>query len=681
MKNNKIFSKKLFLDGISQTRVPGLVSIILTLFVFMNDYFVKFNSSAPEYNSKAVIYAFAIYVPMFMIWLFRPLFKRSSSDFFDSLGVKKTTLAVSYLAAVVFWTTISLIIGNFFDMLFVIRTGVFEKEWQSVVTWFLYSFVGCLQTSAIWLTAVAITGKLCSCIFSAVTMTYLPQFIFGTVFAFINRSNEAFSVLFTGNFLSERLNIASQPIFYLILYFYEPTPKAADLIYSLVLFAIYLALGIFLLSKRPSETAGKTSVNKWLSALIPALFSLFAAVFGLSLNFGTYERKVRNFGWIFIIVGLIIYFVFYFVLQKKSVKIKPLLAGFVSFSLCSAIIFGSAYLSAANLSSKTLNQDDITSVNYYTHNNDEVNGNLLVSNIYSSHLSVKKYFSYKMSQIDFTDNKLKSYFTDFSKLCVNSSDMAFNDQYFDNYYFKVNTKFKSYYLFSTQKALMYYVDDTLMNDERVKKIFTDLPKFEDLVPGSISLNTFNFYDSKDFKPTQSRAKELYNSLCREAMTVDFNLWKSYVLTSEESFNSHFCKFNAKIKVDGKTLDFSLPINETTPKTIQKYLDMSNELQSDLKNEALNGDYELLDLHRKYVNSSNSNSYLISEMSDKDKKEIVNYLKSVKNDPILSEYDYYYVATFKRDKLREKIEVYFPANYNKMSVKQAELLNNTITFGQ
>ncbi len=291
----KLFDGKLYLEGLRQTKVAGIILAIITILLsaaspifYMIDYYYSMTTSFGEINQVDIIQielteftpllgVFMFVLPIVLTSsLFSFLNKRNGSDFYHSLPCTRSCLFVSFSAAIMTWvagTMLATVLLNGF--LYSIAPGT-TMSWLFVPYSFFTYFSGALLVMAVMLLAKSLTGTSFNGIILAGIIGYFPRLLTHLFDALIT---ELVPIVQTGNlgiFSDLSYNI---PVYYSMGSFFlmfEETNLAfiGGIIYTTVLALIYLGIALLVFKKRKSETAQRSAPSKWMQHVFRCLITI-----------------------------------------------------------------------------------------------------------------------------------------------------------------------------------------------------------------------------------------------------------------------------------------------------------------------------------------------------------------------------------------------------------------------
>ncbi len=280
MKNNVIFSKGLFKEGLRQMRTLGLIYTcigILSAFFTAHSYFestsdysyYSIDEVAPLDGSMMFLGYIGIFivVPVMFLSMFGYLNSRSASDFYHSIPQSRVSVAVSFTAAIAVW----FLAGFIPDMIIEMAVGAIcglEILFSEILTFLLVMIVLFIQLTGIMLISVSLATRTMNQAVLSMIIAFLPRVM---IFILNVITENGAPVLFglsdtLGRFGDIDINMLFGGIFSS-----SSIVKTGDfspIIYSLILGIIYCVLGVVCYVRRKSETATVAGANKFVQCAI-----------------------------------------------------------------------------------------------------------------------------------------------------------------------------------------------------------------------------------------------------------------------------------------------------------------------------------------------------------------------------------------------------------------------------
>ena len=398
---NKIFNGKLYLEGLRQTKIAGIILGIITIFLtvlspisYIFDYYANSGQERDvvqidfmEFTPLLEVFMFVLPI-VFTIILFSFLNKRKGSDFYHSLPCTRNCLFLSFSVAILTWiagiilTTVLLTWA-----LFSVAPGVIVS-WIFVPYSFFTFFSGALLVMAIMLLAKSLTGTTFNSLVVAGIICYFPRLL---THMFDEMLTEMAPVLQSGT-LGIFSNLAYNiPVYYSIgdffmLYEEYGLSFIGGIIYTMVLAGIYFGFALWIFQKRKSETAQSATLSNWLQHIFRCLITLPVTFIYLGL-WSSYSDDFFSFFVIFHL-ALIVYLGYELITTKKVKNLLKALPVFPAVIAFDVLFVVSLLLTQNVLLADTPNAAQIQSVNV------SLNGDA-ISSFYDNHyndLLIREYY-------------------------------------------------------------------------------------------------------------------------------------------------------------------------------------------------------------------------------------------------------------------------------------------------
>lgn len=339
--NKKPFSVGLYIEGLRQLRIVGILGAILLfcssaitvvdnalstqrqMELYQDSSIVLANLSALEV-APLLLLLFSVFAPVMTLWLFHFMNKRNSSDFLFAIPQTRMALYCSYTSSIVTWLAI-LALSGLIGVL--IPAAIFSTyiniPYHALFLLTLSCFLYSLQVMAAILVAMSITGTMFSNIILSGLILFAPRLLIFMLtgiwknIPFIYASSDHFSLL----------NDSINPISGCVLYplcgisdTYQLFSSAAPMIYSVCLSVIYLLLAAFLFQKRKSETAGKSASSPILQSIYRITVTMIYCVVVAAVILSEANAMQNATGRFEIIVAYLVAVAIYFLFELLTTK-------------------------------------------------------------------------------------------------------------------------------------------------------------------------------------------------------------------------------------------------------------------------------------------------------------------------------------------------------------------------
>lgn len=386
MKNKgKCFSKKLFFEGIRQTKWIGIAAVVGYMFALFGEWIAYTGMELRAITSSAVSYVkpygfvsespmllYCLIVPIMMWRLLGFLNKRNASDFYHAIPMQREKVYRTYCLVVLTWAAFLALIyvglATFLQMEFaanasgyldaVMKEGAVTLAWpwtDMLYKW-LYGMAGCVLAMGAVSVGMAMTGTVLTNVLATFMIVLLPRMLlswivssFYSMVPFLPQDETVGRILDSSyHIIYNHFSTASY-----IEYFHEEEAQMfrwIPILYSTILGIVYLTIGKTMFCKRKSENAAKASTNQFCQRLLQTILAFVCSLPAVIkvVEWCIHEEKESGSlptvcAWLF--VGIGVYFLFEFVTTRRWEKVKkaavglPVLLG-VSTIVCIGLVFG-----------------------------------------------------------------------------------------------------------------------------------------------------------------------------------------------------------------------------------------------------------------------------------------------------------------------------------------------------
>lgn len=338
----RFFSKGIFWEHFRQLKIIGTIGCVLyVLFgvfssIGINISQVHMEEYAPDSFSIYVEKLSSIYlctiqlliplifVPLLMLAAFHFLTKRSSSDFYHALPVKREAMYTGTLAAVFAWAFIITVLPLVVMWALCIPLKAVDLDFTEMLKAAANTLAGCLFIIGVMALGINISGTLFTNIISSGIVLLIPRFVL-VMFYVISGAMVTDSVI---DYHFARLMLYGNPltkIVYSALEYGEETFDrfvlsgiAAGVVEGLV----YILAGGLFFKLRKSESASMSSVNRGVQSvmrhLLALVFSTIASVFVVeSICYGDTDEFVIFMAVLFYVLAIVVYFLYELITTRK----------------------------------------------------------------------------------------------------------------------------------------------------------------------------------------------------------------------------------------------------------------------------------------------------------------------------------------------------------------------------
>lgn len=582
--NKKPFSVGLYIEGLRQLRIVGILGAIL---LFCSSAIITISNALSTqrqmelYQDSSIVLAslsalevaplllllFSVFAPVMTLWLFHFMNKRNSSDFLFAIPQTRMALYCSYTSSIVTWLAI-LALSGLIGVL--IPAAIFSTyiniPYHALFLLTLSCFLYSLQVMAAILVAVSISGTVFSNIILSGLILFAPRLLIFMLtdiwknIPFIYASSDHFSLL------NDFINPISGCVLYLlngILDTYQLFSSAAPMIYSVCLSVIYLLLAAFLFQKRKSETAGKSASSPILQSIyritVTMIYCIVVVAAVILSEANVMQDATCRFEIIVAyLVAVAIYFLFELLTTKSVQKMWKAAPGLlVVLVLNGVMIFGmhSIIQRAYNFQPTAEEVTGITFLPQSTNNGNQVSYDDYVQSHYMGTITDKDLIAAIL------DN-LKS---DVQDMKEGGSQQYYNDEKryaYAEFNFKIITKSGTRYRHiridpKTQRALAEQTYESMKDDSSWRN-----------PPEPIEQTLWTYDRNGSYGGMNERdASQLFETLKTELQTVDFSAW----YTANYSTETAVFWFDYDIYDNNSNYQISIPVYASIyPKTVEQY---------------------------------------------------------------------------------------------------------------
>lgn len=356
-KRNSLFSPSAYLESLRQTRLTGLIYLVCCLlFSFLPALIssVSGSSFAPNLVDYAgVLFAYIYLAPLTLVFSsFGFLTRRSASDFYHSLPIRRSTLYVSRVLAILTWLAGTVVLSLLSSYL---TYGLFGRvlNWAQLPYLIGYFFSCCLLVTACALIGICSTGTYFSAFIVAGLVMFLPRFISFLIAEMVESSAPIVSVAELGFLFNYNLNLPVALIAELFSFgFYGAIDLDVMMVtgkyigYTALLGLIYLAAAGVIFCRRASETASKSAPSRVMQHLFRCAISLpLFLVSGMMLVFSL-RGEWHSPGLLVLLIcaAVLVYFIYELVTTRR---VRNLLSALYVLPIVLAVSIGVPFLGEA----------------------------------------------------------------------------------------------------------------------------------------------------------------------------------------------------------------------------------------------------------------------------------------------------------------------------------------------
>ncbi|MBR6514128.1 MAG: hypothetical protein IKT46_04755 [Clostridia bacterium] len=554
----RIFSPRLYLEGLRQTKLVGIASFVILLIQVIAipvgkvleciTYGYDYKTEAITFSGVNPMLFCMIYIaaPLLVLSAFSFLNKRKASDFYHSIADTRICLFISYYAAIVTWiiaicsttTLLGVITNSFFPQYFTLNH---TNIW-------LYTFnitAASLYSAAAVALAMTLTGTLVTNIAVTGLILIVPDYL---MFIFKVMVTENIPIAPYDSGLGRWLPVGFNSLSISDFCFTDISCAT----YTIILALLVSVLALVIFKFRKSESAGYPALNKYLQATIRIIFCMCVCIYACGGIFVTLIGAdnldaVSIFLYVMIyIAAIIVYFLYEIITTKRIKTVFKTVSGLaIVFALNVACIFGMLAVYRSYITFEPT-PSEISYIKL-----DQRDG-------YIYHLS--EYHDYKASNVKIKDDNIKKIVADV--LSKNISMMKTERYYEDSTKMQNMTicvngiEHKRYLTISNTdfNALI----DCLKNTKEYKEAYCYVPKAESV----------HIY-SNILTITPDDAMQLYEVFRQEVTELDFEEY--YMIMNDTTGMDSVFDFEAIITDGTNTYTLYVPVYKYFYKTINEYM--------------------------------------------------------------------------------------------------------------
>ncbi len=342
---NKFFSVGMFREYFRQLKIIGIIGTALYILIGI---FVPVGANLGEGYTVRIpfeglvwvqILIPLVFVPLLMLTAFHFLTKRSSSDFYHALPVKRGAMYTGILAAVLLWTVIMIIIPVMVMWTVCAPMKHVEMDFGETMAAVLNTFVSSLFMMGVFSLGINLSGMLFTNIIVSLIVLLLPRLIIlmgilisdGLIKNFVSEFSE-YGFFVRGNPLTKIIycSVAAYGDDIKDIYF-------TGLLTGALEGAAYFFIGGVFFKRRKSEAASAPSLNRCVQSVIRHVLALiFSTVASASVIFciqNDWEEGVVFVAVLFYVLSVVVYFLYELITTRRwrsvarSVRQLPLLLG------------------------------------------------------------------------------------------------------------------------------------------------------------------------------------------------------------------------------------------------------------------------------------------------------------------------------------------------------------------
>ncbi len=556
MKRCNFFDKNLYFEAMRQLRVIGVVSggililqsILVPLVMFVNR--LEYPDVSVEYDFFSIaplILLIMLLMPLMAHMLFSFVGKRNASDFYHSFPVRRTTMYITYLAAVITWTLALLIIPTIVEYLLFLPMDFVDVVIGDGWYVFLVILVVGLLISAAVIIGQCITGTRFGQWAVIIMILFLPR-------AYLIFIREMVTSLFPVLVLDVGENIFWDETWNLL--FNLSWSELRSIVYTFILALIYLIVGGVLFVRRKSEKAESVSINPKVQMLLrtlPALTCSFFPIYYILMMLRNRDYGISSSDLVIIfvlyIIAIVVYFLYELLTTGKLRMVIKAAPGVLGLFAANVLLVGFIYIYGYIEVGILPDADEITSVSIISQTN------------YGDGIFKNRFFDNLTAGIKFENEEINEVISEALKEAVDDGELlSYND------YLRVAITFngRTIYRYVIIDDMESFIK-TVLEDDSFYDFAEVLPEYGDALYMYFDLyvyrNDFGYSVADD---AQDDLAVVYETLVEELKELD--IFTQYeLLFGGEWEQEMYVSFNINGQYYGTYIGID---EELTPKTME-----------------------------------------------------------------------------------------------------------------
>ena len=376
-----LFDAAVVREGLGRTGTLAVIMGIITWIsailtpVMRSGYYEPDNPIllGPVQANPMILLCFTVFAPFLTMKAFDFLNSRAGSDLFHAMPVKRRTVAAGFLSAVTVWLALIIGGGILVSMASCGMIAGVRLDTSRLLIFFLQMLSASILVEMSVFLAMTVTGTVLSNIVMALGLIFLPRFLITTAGLMLADRVIMLDLEHLPLFFTNRLNIVAGIVFDCFLQgmfgsgsrnvlYYWPS-----VLYTLVLAAIYAAIGCALYVRRPSETAGRPALGSRLQCAARIGIGFLITVPAVSAVGGGYSpENLSDYATLLalFLAGFGATFVYEYISARRLLSWKQFLGGILGILLLDALWIGAGCLAGKIISGERIPAERIESVSF-----------------------------------------------------------------------------------------------------------------------------------------------------------------------------------------------------------------------------------------------------------------------------------------------------------------------------
>ena len=583
MKKEIGFNRKLYLDGIRQLRLVGIMGLVvccaaalltamgyhINTSMYVIDELGNMIRRAPQGLTLfqahwSLVLTFPILVPVMTMMLFNFLNHRNASDFYHAIPDTRGTLYISYSAAILTWIGAIIGISTLLSVISVSLLPTYYIIWSGVPKTLFLIIAACVLVMGGVLIALGLTGTRMSNLMVTLIILFLPR-VFVTVVMYILEEMMPFVAWeYSTSLFNPRYDlIAGLPI--ALFSGINPFQYGGSGVYSLILGLVYMTAGYVIFVRRKSESAGHAAISPKLQGVFRLAVSLMICL--LPMYFITscwadsdvLDGETLFIILVFYVIAVLVYFIYELMTTGKLRAFKKLCRGIGVLAGLNVLLF----LVIIGIYGTTIkNTPEAEKIDYIMIRGEE-----------------RDYFKAQLQQIRIRDEEVAQVTSNALKRAIERSRSNYYGNYKDQYGNIVETVSQTVAINVGVKTIYRDVLYTVTEWNVVSEYLSRRPEYYQVycdLPAYDSREMSIYCESGNMSSAQ--VAKIYEVMREEVKTIDFEEWYSAVNNYYYSNDKYvdYIRLSLNVGTTGYRDTIRLPILYSMTETLTCYF---NELQS------------------------------------------------------------------------------------------------------
>ncbi|MBQ4563150.1 MAG: hypothetical protein IJA58_01570 [Lachnospiraceae bacterium] len=357
------FNKKLYLDGIRQLKLVGIMGLVVLCaaavltatgyHINTPSYWVDgFGNTIARpaqglslYSAHwALFITFPVLVPVMTMMLFNFLNHRNASDFYHAIPDTRGTLYISYMASILTWIGAIIGISTALSIFCVSILPGYYIIWSGVPKALFLIIAACVLVMGGISIALGLTGTRMSNLLVTLIVLFLPRFFVTMIMHILGEMMPFVEWRYSSSLFNPRYNlIAGLPL--ALFSSANPFGYGSSGVYSLILGLIYLVAGHVIFLRRKSESAGHAAISRRMQSIFRLSVSLMICLLPMYsitscwANSDIMDGDELFIVLVFYVIAVLAYFIYELMTTGKLRAFKKLCKGIGVLAIGNVILF------------------------------------------------------------------------------------------------------------------------------------------------------------------------------------------------------------------------------------------------------------------------------------------------------------------------------------------------------